>query len=409
MVLQEAKATLGANFAPLVDWLPAPDTLKLTLGEHKHQSQRWWSDAWYKARASMLGKATLRDRCRLELQGMSHTSAWMGWVHQPESRGVYDPSEYRLLLRWWLGLPLFPGDAGRPCPAGCGSTLDPFGDHLVACHRNQLTQRHHGVRDALQGVLGRFGVTCRREVPLADRLQIPGDLAVDHLGPQPILVDLTFIHPLAPGQPRSVELCKRALVDAEQQKLDRYAVNCAAEGYSFEPLAFHCWGGMGPVSSSLVNRPIKQIVGDAQGWRKTMVSEAVRHAISSTLMKYVAQQLSLSSAVHPRWTLPEALFEEVLAAQPMLRDGPALLPRDLPPPQDLFALGTAVPTPLVIAPTAGPLGSPVRPALAGLFPGAMLELNPEYEAQRSLAGMVITCRPAFQPVAARTRARQRQN
>ncbi len=68
-------------------------------------------------------------------------------------------------------------------------------------------------------------MTCRREVPLADRLQIPGDLAVDHLGPQPILVDLTFIHPLAPGQPRSVELCKRALVDAEQQKLDRYAVN----------------------------------------------------------------------------------------------------------------------------------------------------------------------------------------
>jgi hypothetical protein len=172
----------------------------------------------------------------------------MGWVHQADSRGVFDSSEYRLLLRWWLGLPLFPGDAGLECPTGCGCTLDPFGDHLVACHRNQLTLRHNGVRDALQGVLQRFGVACRREVPLACRLQRPGDLAIDHLGPRPILVDLVGTHPLAPGKARSVASCRQALGEAEQVKIERYHTNCAAEGYSFEPLAFHCWSGLGPIS-----------------------------------------------------------------------------------------------------------------------------------------------------------------
>ena len=198
-------------------------------------------------------------------------------------------------------MPLIPGDAGRPCPC-CGAALDSFGDHLVACQKNHLTQRHHSVRDALQEVLQKFGVACRREVPLANRLQIPGDLAIDHLGGRSILVDLTAHHPLAPGAIRSVKDCAKSLVQVEQGKLDKYAVNCAAEGYSFEPLAFHCWSGLGPISSSLVNRLIKQIAGDAQGWRKAQVSNSVPHAISAALMKFVAAQLSVAGDVAPRWT-----------------------------------------------------------------------------------------------------------
>jgi hypothetical protein len=308
-----------------------------------------------------------------------------------------------------------------------------FGDHLVACHRNLLTQRHNGVRDALQGVLQRFGVACRREVPLACRLQRPGDLAIDHLGPKPILVDLTGVHPLAPGRVWSVENCRKALVDAEEEKLNKYAVNCAAEGYSFEPLAFHCWGGLGPISSSLVNRLVKQLVGDSQGWRKTMVGAAIRHSISATLMGFVAKQLTPALAVRPRWTIPEALLEEVLAAQaPVPAEGDMdidqsqpRLPADLPPdpflapvaPCDLLTIKGH--TALAEPPPQNPLPQPTPEDLQGagapapgasrqgarLLSAALGELAPEYTAARARVGTVVTVRPAFVPVAARTRGR----
>ena len=54
---------------------------------------------------------------------MSHTTAWMQWVQTPDTRATFDASDYRTLLRWWLGLPLIVGDAGRPCPC-CGAALD---------------------------------------------------------------------------------------------------------------------------------------------------------------------------------------------------------------------------------------------------------------------------------------------
>jgi hypothetical protein len=263
-------------------------------------------------------------------------------------------------------------------------------------------------------------------------LQRPGDLAIDHLGPKPILVDLTGIHPLAPGRSWSVENCRKALVDAEEEKLNKYAVNCAAEGYSFEPLAFHCWGGLGPTSSSLMNRLVKQLVGDSQGWRKVMVGAAIRHSISTTLMSFVAKQLTPALAVRPRWTIPEALMEDVLAAQapaPVEGDmdidqSQPRLPADLLPdpflapvaPCDLLTIQghTACVEPSLPQPTAEGLpGAPgAEPPLPGasrqgarLLSAALGELAPEYSAARARVGTVVSVRPAFFPVAARTRGR----
>ena len=197
-------------------------------------------------------------------------------------------------------------------------------------------------------------------------------------------------------------------------------MNCTAEGFSFEPLAFHCWSGLGPVSSSLINRLIKQIAGDAQGWRKNLISDSIRHAISAALMKFVAAQLSVANDVAPRWTLPESMMADLLADQPAVdAAGDAPMTQDLPP--DPFTIGAGPPRVLCIAPAPAPPieatgdgdthvidRAPVaRPAPLdlGLLPAALSELNPEYEASFSRVGMVVSVRPAFEPVAARTRGR----
>ena len=226
-----------------------------------------------------------------------------------------------------------------------------------------------------------------------------------------MLVDLTAHHPLAPGLDRAPALCSKALAQAEQVKLDKYQVNCAAEGYSFEPLAFHCWSGLGPISSSLVNRLITQIAGDAQGWRKTAVSLAIRHAISAALMKFVAGQLAVHGDVIPRWTLPAATLEDLLASA---AGGDSLMTEDLPP--DPFHFRPPPVRELTLLPPAdaedaggegtraGGALNPSPRSVGNLLPAALRDLNPEYTAENTRAGVRIRVRPAFERIASRTRS-----
>ena len=43
-------------------------------------------------------------------------------------------------------------------------TSFPFGDHLLACHKNGMTFRHNLVRDAWAKVLMRAGIPHKKEV-----------------------------------------------------------------------------------------------------------------------------------------------------------------------------------------------------------------------------------------------------
>lgn len=56
--------------------------------------------------------------------------------------------DYRLGLRWHLGLPILSQDLdGAKCPA-CGATVDVFGDHLMCCRKNNFYGRHFAVQEA---------------------------------------------------------------------------------------------------------------------------------------------------------------------------------------------------------------------------------------------------------------------
>ena len=237
--------------------------------EDIHRQQRWWTDACHKAKLDAFKVAVpLRDQCRLRLQTMPHTTAWMQVVPNEGLRLSFSGSEYRILLRWWLGIPLLSGDAAQPCPL-CSEPMDAFGDHLVNCSKNHKTERHNNVRNALADVLKTFGVSCDIEVPLPFRLERPGDISLSHFDARgPLLVDLTAHHPLAPSLTRSTESCAASLLSVENAKVTKYESDCASAGMLFSPLGFHLWGGMGPMGSSLLNRIVKQIVGDSQGWIK---------------------------------------------------------------------------------------------------------------------------------------------
>ena len=103
-----------------------------------------------------------------------------------------------MALKWWLGAPVFPEEeAERTCP-GCGKPSDIFGDHLLCCARNNYTQRHQAVQDALAGICTTSGQGFTREAALPDcpdgELR-PADLLLSAFqSGAPTALDVTVAH-----------------------------------------------------------------------------------------------------------------------------------------------------------------------------------------------------------------------
>ena len=220
--LSSLRNDLGDTFDPLNRWLQDEHSLTiLPVGiEAEHRKQEWWSRHLHKARRLKLAKtSTIRNQCRLALQDMPYTSAWMNVVPSLALGTKLGSAQARALLRWWLGIPLRYGLA-MACPC-CGDASDVFGDHLASCKLNQPVRRHNALRNALADVLRSNGVSCQLEVAIGGK-QRPADVAILNLDPRgPLAVDIVVHHPLALSYGRDPMTTKRALAREEDAKVEK--------------------------------------------------------------------------------------------------------------------------------------------------------------------------------------------
>ena len=146
-VLQTLQSSLGPAFDPLHTF--THNMGSTWLADKQATSQAWWSDKLYAARKrSLLSQSTARDAARLIAQGTGIRSYWMQVTPSDEGCNRIPQDEYRLGLRWALGLPVLSQEHdGASCPA-CGKSVDIFGDHLMCCRRNNFYGRHFAVQEA---------------------------------------------------------------------------------------------------------------------------------------------------------------------------------------------------------------------------------------------------------------------
>ena len=300
-VAVDVQRVLGAHFEPLAAWVT---NAKPSDVEEDHRRQDFWTNKVHQARKGHLTDSLpIRDRCRLRLQSMPHTTAWMQTVPNKGMGLQLGASKYRLLLRWWLGAKVLPNDGGAPCPM-CGDALDPYGDHLLCCKKNKLVQRHNAVRDALAMVLKEKGIRCMTEVAVGGKTR-PADVAFLGLDPAgPLAVDLVVFHPLQKSLVWEEESCVKSMAVMEDKKVTKNQPICEAAGWLFSPLSFHPWAGLGPLGSGLLGRLVKQAVGDKQGWARQHLEADIWQRLSATLMSHVGEQLSLSESVQATSCLP---------------------------------------------------------------------------------------------------------
>ena len=132
-------------------------------------------------------------------------------------------ADYRVLLKWWLGLPLR-YVAAAACPR-CNEACDPFGDHFVSCKLNKPVRRHNALRNALADVLLGVGIPCTKEVPIGGRVLADlGLLNFDARGP--LAVDLVCTHPaaLSPSRTGETTKCVAAAEKRKSSNQSRFAI-----------------------------------------------------------------------------------------------------------------------------------------------------------------------------------------
>jgi len=197
-------------------------------------------------------------------QGSGVGTTWMKATPSAPLHTLIPSEEYTLGLKWWLGAPILP-DAERlgPCP-GCLRPVDPFGDHLVCCARNNYTHRHAAVQEALANILVGSGQGFEREVAIPG--QPEGDLRPADLllrawqDGKPTAVDLTVCHGWQESERGSVsrERWRAFLRRKEEGKHAKYDAPCRQAGWGFLALGMGTWGGLGPEGAKLVHRLVKR-------------------------------------------------------------------------------------------------------------------------------------------------------
>ena len=280
---------IGTEVDPLRQWLAEG---KMSLVEGESQSQAWWAEKVVQvARTRLMDRASERDQVRLHHQKGLLSSGWM--AVSPSMPNIESPT-YRLLLQWHLGMPLIPEQwGGVPCPLQCGSVVDPFGDHIVACRKNRCWERHHAVQDYFCRCLLSAGIPHRREVSsIADKKR-DADIFLPHWeGVTSLAIDVAVCHPAPLSLPNlSVEASDRILKDRATKKDNKYKATCSSAGTRFEPMVFSTWGSMGPGGESLWRELVRRLAASHRGSARSALMTDLLRGLSRSVMVGVGRQL----------------------------------------------------------------------------------------------------------------------
>jgi hypothetical protein len=104
---------------------------------------------------------SIRDKARLRGCSSRNASAWLAAAPNRKRGKHLDDQSLGLLLKYWLGVPIF-SEISR---CHCGSQLDAFGDHAIHCKgKGNIIRRHDHVRDIIYNFIQLAGIPVSKEL-----------------------------------------------------------------------------------------------------------------------------------------------------------------------------------------------------------------------------------------------------
>ena len=201
----------------------------------------------------LFDRSSPANKARLLSVSAPHATSWLS-VIPSTSQGLHlDPIEFRVAVKWWLGLDTSQGSQCAFCPA---HSLDPLGHHALTCKcGGDVVLRHNALRDTLVHFLHHAHASVQVEVGTGlfpDHSQSrPADILLQYwnLG-RPVALDISVVSPLNPSTLAEAGATFGAVLEAtESRKHQANDEKCSALGWVSTPLAVDSYGAWGKDAS----------------------------------------------------------------------------------------------------------------------------------------------------------------
>ena len=171
---------------------------KEILDERIGLQKKLCTPIYLKSKGNLLNRSTTRNKARLLSLSGDHAGAWLLAIPNPSMGLCFNSTEFRVLLRHMLGLPLY--SISRTCPACNKTLLDIYGDHSLICGaESERSNRHTYVRDTLYHIMKSAGLSPSLETAnlIPGTIRRPGDVSVTNwsLG-KSAAIDVSITSPL---------------------------------------------------------------------------------------------------------------------------------------------------------------------------------------------------------------------
>ena len=216
----------------------------LTTSQHQHKLSSAIEKVGF---LSLLDGASTVDKARLLAISAPQAHAWLRAQPSPKLGLDLLPNEVQALIKWWLGLPLFP-DADA-CPH-YSQPLDIHGQHALICHAGgDVVTRHNGLHDSFANFCCRACLApelerCSGLTSTKDRTRPADVLLVPNWSlSRSAAFDLKVINPL-----NSNFLLGASMTSGYTAELGEHSENnipCTERGWVCAPLVMVVFGGWG--------------------------------------------------------------------------------------------------------------------------------------------------------------------
>ena len=282
---------------PLVDLLSSSGV----AGARQHPlwpkwcQQHAWADEINTLHSTTLDTSVIERLSSLrKLQATPSAGLWLTRSPGNEENSLFTAKEWQSLLRFRTGVPLF--ESNSSCQ-GCGSPLDPFGDHALCCASNGLYRRHNRVRDALFSATQDAGWRPALEMQLPGQGSRPADVLLQSYHSCPVAVDVVVTHPLRlSAEPAMRGVPSATATQAEAAKNAAQLTSCEAAGWEFIPFGVEATGALGKQAAKLL-RELHRKLSMRHGVSIDSVSTNLGSQISSALAKGRAEMLVAASKI----------------------------------------------------------------------------------------------------------------
>lgn len=245
--------------------------------------------------------ASSRDALRKAAVSRPGAGNWQSVPPIPQLGFKFAPDEFLVLMRWWLGLPVYPAPA--PCPEHkCGEDADPLGDHAVCCHSGpSMVARHDNVNLVWCHALRGCGFSCQREVftdPLTSHRSADTFVSSWKCG-NSAAHDWVISH-VAQKAALAQKDPNWSLLHAEGYKVSAASERCAKRSIAFIPLAGDTFGGFGVEATAAAGvaasagRLYRGFAGDRDS---SLTASGILQRLRVEVLKGVARQLLRRLAV----------------------------------------------------------------------------------------------------------------